>query len=353
MTTKVPGPTDWLRQQRATASTAAAPATPACNNEDAIDSQIERFLQQHNVKYAPKSMIPIGLFDEKASLSNQARDVPIVPESVERFTASLRRGEYLPPVVVFPQGNRVVTVDGNNRYASHKRHGSQFVPGFVIDENTPSETIALLTVAANNGHGVTPDLKWRVRQAALLVSHGFSVEQAATAAGVTKGQLGDYQASQRADARARVLRVANFAELPQTIRRDIGRLQLDSVFLQAARLVMDTGMGTDDVRHLVKEVKALVSESDQIKYVVELAERRKLEERTRRATGGARLSSSKNSLNTSIGKILHVDPAELARTVLTEGDLALLLKRIFECVDHLGALEAALTAGREEARRAG
>src|SRR4051812_32649496 len=179
---KAPSPGDWLRSQKGKASSAATPAPPACNGEDAVDSQVERFLQEHGVKYAPKTQIPIGLIDEKQSLANQARDVPIVPESVERFTASLRKGEYLPPVVVFPNGNRVVIVDGNNRFASHKKAGSQFVPGFVIDENTPSETIALLTVAANNGHGVTPDLKWRKRQAVHLVSVGFNADKACAAA---------------------------------------------------------------------------------------------------------------------------------------------------------------------------
>lgn len=347
--------TDWLRQQRMKAAGAVTPTPPACNNEDAIDSQVERFLQLNGVKYAPKSMIPIAMFDEKASLANQARDVPIVPESVERFTASLRAGEYLPPVIVFPQGNKVVTVDGNNRYASHKRHGSQFVPGFVIDEATPSETIALLTVAANVGHGVTPDLNWRKRQAAHLVSVGFTSDRACSAAGVTKAQLGDFQALTRADARARSLKIqTGWLELPQASRINLGRIALDSVFFQAARCAIDTAMQTEDTRILLKDIKSLGSESEQVAMIAKVSEERKLEAKTKAATGATgRVSSPKQSLFTSLGKIMKIDPAELARQVLTDLDRAELTRRLDKAGEKLIELQIAMNDAKVQARDAG
>lgn len=331
--------------QRGAASSAAAPKSPTCNGEDAADSQVERFLQLHGVKYAPKSQIPIDLVDEKSSLQNQARDVPIVPESVDRFTASLRKGEYLPPIVVFPSGTRVTIVDGNNRFAAHKKAGSRFVPGFVIAEDTPSETIVLLTVAANNGHGVTPDLKWRKRQASHLVSVGFTADKACEAAGITKSQLGDFQSLQRADARAKQMGVTGtgWLNLADATKMALGRMSLDSVFYQAARCAIDTSMDSDTARVMLRDIKATGSENDQIALIGKISDTRKLEAKTKAATGSTnRISSAKQSFITAVGKLMHIDPAELARQTLTDHDRALLIKRADEAGEKLIELQIAL-----------
>lgn len=344
--------TDWLRSQRAKSAGASQPTLPPCNIQDTQDSLVERWLQQHGVKYAPKTMIPLLMIDEKSSLGNQARDVPLVEDSVIRFTVSLRKGEYLPPIVVYPSGNKVVIVDGNNRHAAHKRFGSTAVPGFVIDENTPSETIALLTVAANNGHGVTPSVAWRLRQAAHLVQVGFAVERAVDAAGVTKSQLNDYLAVQRADAKAKQMKIQGFADLANTVRRDLCRLTLDSVFYQAARTTIDTAMTTDEVRTMVRDVKALTSESEQILHITKIADARKLEEKSRKATGrGGRMSSPYNSLLSSIGKIMVVDGAAVARQILTDFDRRELIRRLDGVGLKLIELQTALESRDEEVQR--
>lgn len=345
--------TDWLRSQRAKAAAADRPEPPACHNEEAVDSQVERFLQEHRVRYAPKAQIPIDLVDEKTSQQNQARDVPIVPESVERFTASLRKGEYLPPIIVFPSGNRVVIVDGNNRFVSHRKAGSRFVPGYVIAEDTPSETIALLTVAANNGHGVTPDIAWRKRQAAHLVSVGFTAEQACEAAGVSKTQLSDFQALTRADAKAKSLKLTTgWLDLATTTRIAIGRIPNDPVFYQAARAAIDIGLDSDTAKLMLREVKARGSENEQIAYIASFAEQRKLEAKAKEATGATgRVSSAKQSLITAIGKLMHMDPAELARQTLTDLDRQELIRRIDQAGEKLIELQIALSKARVEAAR--
>lgn len=323
---------------------------PVCNNTEALDSQVERFLQQHGVKYAPKSQIPIGMFDEKASLGNQARDVPLIPESVERFSLSLKKGEYLPPVIVFPSGNKVVTIDGNNRYAGHKRAGSQFVPGFVIAEDTPSETILLLTVAANNGHGVTPDPSWRLKQAAHLVEVGHTADKACEAAGVTKSQLGDYQAQKRADKRAANMKIHGFADLANTSRATLGRIQLDPVFYQAARVAIDTGMTAEDVRFLYRDVKGLGTQDEQIQHIVKVGAERKLEEKARKATGGGgRLASPYQSLLSSLGKIQALDSAAVARQILTDMDRAELNRRLDQAGEKLIEIQIAIQSANAEA----
>lgn len=341
--TKTPSPGEWLRLQRGRAAAADTPTPPTCNGEDALDSQVERFLQLHGVKYAPKSLIPMAMIDEATSRANQARDVPILPESVDRFAQAIKAGEYLPPIVVFPNGNKVTIVDGNNRHAGHKKAGSVTVPGFVIAEDTPSETIALLTVASNNGHGVTPDLKWRKRQAAYLVSVGFSGEKACDAAGVSKSQLADYTALLRADARGKRMHVSSFSSLPESARINLGRIALDNAFFTACRLAIDTSMSSEDTRILLKDIKVLGTEADQLAFLARMSDERKLEAKAKAATGGTgRISSPKQSLITAIGKIMHMDPTDLARQVLTEDDRRLLIRRCDEAGEKLIELQIAL-----------
>lgn len=336
-----------LAQASKQASTAVA-VEPTCDASEAIDSQVERFLQLHGIRYAPKTMFPIGAVNEKASLSNQARDVPLIPENVDRYAQAIKQGDYLPPLIVFKQGDAVVIVDGNNRYAGHKRAGSQFFPAFLIAEDTPSELIALLTVAANNNHGETPSIQWRLKQAAYLVSIGYSTDQAADAAGVTKHRLGDFQATMRADARAKDMKISGFTDLAASSRMSLGRLPLDSVFYQAARTVIDTEMGTEDVRLLIKGIREQSTEAAMIEHIGKVAGDRKLEAKKREAGGKGKVKSPVMSLNAALGMIMNVDGGAIARQVLTDTDRQLIIRRLDAAGEKLIELQLALTESRLE-----
>lgn len=325
-------------------ATNAIPLAPVCSPSEALDSQVERWIQRFEVKYAPKSMIPIGLIDEKGSLGNQARQEPLVPESVERFTMSLKAGEYLPAVVVYPVGNKVRIIDGNNRFAAHKKAGSQFIPGYIVDENIPTETILRMTINANVGHGVTPDQKWRVKQAAMLVANGFTAEVAAADAGVSRNVLQSYQAAVRFDARAKALKIQGCADLANASKVALVAVQNDAVFYQMTRTAIDTGMFSDDVRRMIKETRALPDEATQIQNIATIAADRKLEEQQRKAgvRPGNTLASPRQSLISAIGKILHIDPAELARSVLTDLEAREVINRCYKAADVLMEVATAL-----------
>lgn len=315
--------TDWLRQQRSAADAATSPAEPTCNGIDALDSRVERFLQLHSVKYAKKTMIPIEMIDEKSSLDNQAREVPIVPDAVERYATSLRRGDYLPPLIVRPVGNKVSIVDGNNRHGAHKRVGNRFIPGFVIAADTPSEVIRLLTVAANRENAEAVPVRWRKVQAVDLLGLGYSQEQACEAAGITKSQLGDFLALDRADARAKQFHVAGFQSLSETARIALGRIPGDPVFDQLARAAVEFEIDADTAKRVLRDVKALGSEGEQVTYAVAFVN----EQRAKRVAEGGKggkarpsVSSPKNAFVSAAGKILNVSTLDLVRQTLTEHD---------------------------------
>jgi hypothetical protein len=329
---------------------------------EALDSRVERFLQVHGVKYAPKTMIPIEMIDEKSSLDNQAREVPIVPDAVDRYATSLRRGDYLPPIVVRPVGGKVSIVDGNNRHAAHKRTGSKFVPGFVIAADTSSEVIRLLTVAANRENAESVPIRWRKVQAVDLLGLGYSQEQACEAAGITKNQLSDYLALDRGKARAKQFRVPGFETvLSETAQIAIGRIPGDPIFDKAARAAVEYELDADTAKRVLRDVKALPSEGDQLTYLDAFIAEQKAKREADGGKGAKRpsVSSPKNAFVSSAGKILNVSTLDLVRQTLTEHDRDALVKwaevvgeKMLEVMTALDAIKFVKDDDGGEVRRA-
>lgn len=335
--------TDWLRVQAGIANT-AVPKAPACPPDKAQQSQVETWLQKHKVQYGPMAQIPIDMIDTKLSRANQARKEALVDDSVERFVHSIKKGEILPPIVVYRVGNKLVIVDGNNRHEAHRKAGSKFIPGYILAEDTPSETIMLMTVDANAHHGVTPPLDWRVTQANDLVAAGWNGDVAADAANISLSQLRDYQVRIRAEARAKQLGVKGFLDLPPTSRVTLGRLNLEPVFHHAVRAAVDTSMTHDDVREMMREIKAAHDEAGMIQTVAKIVKRRQLEKQQATALGktGARVSSPKNTLLSALGILRNIDALVLARQVLTDHERDILLNLIDDGVSDLGRMESEL-----------
>lgn len=333
--------TDWLKAQ---AKLITEGSDLEVSEEEAAAIEVEAWLQRHGVEYAPPTQIPMSLIDEKRSRSNQARRDAIVPDSVERYAASLRAGAVFPPVVVFPSGGKLVIIDGNNRQAAHRKVNRGSISGIVIAEDTPSELIQLLTVEANASHGLTPDVSWRLQQAFHLVSIGFTDPQAAEACAITVPQLKTARFAYEADQRARALKVSGFSSLPATSKQAIGTLKDEAVFFQAAKVAVSTAMSGDEVREMIRQVKTQTSEAARIAVIGEIANERGIQAATKKVMGksAARVSSPKHDLVSSIGKLVRVDEAALVRQIVTQKDRDLILVRIKKLGEKLQALQVAV-----------
>lgn len=342
---------EWLRQQSQRAA-ASKPAQPACDPNDAEDIKTEAWLQSYGVKYAPKVQFPLSLIDEKRSRNNQARATAVVPESVERFRLALKDGKYLGAIVVYQDGNRAIIVDGNNREEAHRKEGEQFIWAFVIDPDTPSSTIDRLTVSANLRHGVTPDPKYRVKQAYYLVTaHGLSVDVAARDAGVSPAAVRNHGSTIKADERAKSLKLAGFIDLSTSARQDLGRIANDPVFLAAGRCALETKMTSDDVKLFVRDIKAYRSEGEQLAHIGEIQAKRKLEMDAAKTHGKStgRITSPSHSLATAVGKIMALDVNALARSVLTEEGRQEIIRRTTAAGERIIEIQIALEAASKEA----
>lgn len=326
---------EWLRRQSAHVS---AHSTLQVSEETAATIEVEAWLQRRDVKYAPATGIPMAMIDERRSRSNQARKDALVPESVERFANSFREGRPFPPIVCYALGNRLVIIDGNNRHEAAKRAKREFIAGIIIDETTPSELIQLLTVEANNGHGVTPDKAWRIRQANHLVTLGFSDNKAAEASGVTALQMKNARAAAEASARARKLNVVGFDELSDSNKTVINVVKSDPVFLAAARLAVSQRLANDQLKDLLRAIKTGRSEAEMLAIVAEQAELFNVEVAAKRAEKRG-VSSPKNALVSGVGLITKCDAVALVSQIMTVHDRDTIRRRLDEAVDKILAIQ--------------
>lgn len=330
--------TDWLKKQ---GRKVVEHTTLDVTEEKAATVEVEAWLQRREVKYAPAVAIPMAMIDERRSRQNQARKDPLVAESVERFANSFRQGRPFPPIVVYQLGNKLVIIDGNNRHEAAKRAKLPSILGIIIDDKTPSELIQLLTVEANNGHGVTPDPAWRTRQANHLVTLGFSDSDAAEAAGVSLSSLRSARSAAEADGRARRLGIYGFGDLAQTTKVLIGVLKSDPVFLEVARFVVAQKVSQEQVRDLVREVKKGRSEAEMLATLKDIADQMDVEAATKKALKKG-VSSPKNALVSGVGLITKCDPAQLIRQIVTTHDRDVIKRRLDEAVDKILELQVAM-----------
>lgn len=345
--------TDWLKRQAGRISDGdTLPVTAPV----AAVVEVEAWLQRHGVQYAPPSAIPMNVIDERRSRGNQARRDPIVTDSVDRFAAAMRAGTAFPPIVAYPVVGRLVIIDGNNRQAAARKAGLDTISGIVVAEDTPSELIQLLTVEANAHHGVTPELTWRVQQAFHLCSLGFTDQQAADAASISITQLRAARTVQEADQRASHLKITGFSGLAASSRQALAALKDEAVFYQAAKLAVETAMVTEEIRDLVRTIKSLPSEGARIEHIGATAKARGIERATRKVLGRHinRVSSPKQALVSSIGKLLAVDEAALIRQIVTTHDRDQINDRLRKLKRKLAALDVAMGTlvdlGEDDAR---
>lgn len=332
--------TDWLKKQSRLFS---AGEELTVDPGVAAAMEVERWLQSHQVEYAPPTQVPMHLIDAKRSRSNQARKDPIVGDSVERFMVAFKSGAVFPPIVAFPYVGKVVIIDGNNRHEAARRAGLESILGIVIADSTPSELIQLLTVEANATHGVTPELGWRLQQAFHLIGLGFSDAKAGAAAAVTTQQITTHRKLQEADTRAKQMRIGSFTELPVTSRAALAVLKDDAVFFQAAVAAVKTGMVIEDVRDMIRAVRKETSEAARVQVVGRIAEERGIEAAAKKAAGSpSRLSSPKTALSSGIGLIMSCDEGALVRSILTVKDRDLIVQRLKLLEDKLLALLVAM-----------
>lgn len=314
-------------------------------------SEIEAWLKGHGVNHLRCIEIPVARIDKKKSRHNQARPQPLIQETVDICTLGYKRGDDLPPIVVYRESERSTTfivIDGNNRHEGADKAGLEMIPAYIVASDTPAEKILLLTVEANSGHGVRTPEDWRIKQALQLLAIGGdnTVEEICKAANITEAQLKMARRVAEIDQRVRPLKISGWLDLSITNRHKLGQITSDRVLFNAAHLVISTEMKSkSDVGALVRAVKAMHSEEEQVLFVqAETAKRRKeMAEKKALAKNQRTLKAGvKNSLASGIGLIMNVDEAAFLRIAITDTERQEMKQRMDACVEKLFSLLGAL-----------
>lgn len=312
---------------------------PICSQE------VENWLKARGAHYLRCMLIPVENFDERASRNNQARPAPLEGERVDRYAMAMRRGESFPPLVAYRTSDKSTTfilISGNHRLAGAKKAGVRQMPCYVLASDTAPELILLLTVEANARHGLDVPTEWRVKQAMNLMAAGFKQDDACSAAQISPTALNTYKKGAEADERARRMKITNFGQLGGRQKSSLQGLKLDNTFMHAAIVAINTDMNLADTQELVREVKALLSEAEQVGHIQMVAdERRKVADQQKLLKRNKRgvVNNPKQSLITGIGKIMHTDGPTLVRTLIIDEEKQEIWDRLGKVADKVLELQ--------------
>jgi disulfide oxidoreductase YuzD len=128
-------------------------------------NQTEQWLDSIGVKYQ-KLNLRLASIDVEKSLRNQARvGEPVNKDVVAVYAEAYRKGDVFPPIIVFDDGHKLVTVaDGNHRTQAALSVGLEQHPAYLVEQPTPAQQARML-YEANLRHGLPSSLPDRLHHA--------------------------------------------------------------------------------------------------------------------------------------------------------------------------------------------
>ena len=302
-------------------------------------SQTERWLTDLEVEWTLVDPLDLARVDARASLRNQARDVPIDDETVERYADDMRGGDVFPPIIVREKNAGYVVLSGNHRWKATVA-AKATIAAYVV--RCDDETALRISYEDNRRHGRGLDLTERVRQAQHLVALGYTQAAAARVVGITQSRLS--RATLAAEFETRCIAVgAAPGALAETVKSRLMNVRADPVFAETVRLVADAALPADDVYRIVSAVNAARSEAAALELVA--TERLNAGGRIERRKTGANVARSGETPRTKLLRVLTelqlIQPGPVASTTLPDQRRDL-FGRLRKAAEHLAAIDKAL-----------
>lgn len=153
-------------------------------------NSVETWLDREGVAYGYVASLALTGFDDKSSLTNQARiGVTLMPELVESYAIAMLDGNEFPAVVCYKGSKGYIVIDGNHRIAAAREAGRAAVDAYVVTNSTPLQ-IRTLTKLANYYNGERPKQEHAILQAVEHVMEtGASVMSTPRLFGISKNTL--------------------------------------------------------------------------------------------------------------------------------------------------------------------
>lgn len=319
--------------------------TPPVLTDTGRDAATEAWLDELHVTWTYEPDTPIDRIDIDAGLRNQARSVPLDPDTTERYAQAAADGAVFPPILVRTRKRgRHVPLDGNHRIAAHHTRGS--INAYHLHD-LDDPTALLIAYGANSRNGLPLSKEERVRHAVHLVEAcGVTPAHAARLLGVHATAIGWHRNSTAALDRARDLGIAATVEpLPMMQRARLGSLTSDPVFAAAAKVVAAGRLNQGDTNAFIAKVKQARSEAAALRLCgSELEDHQAAAARRGTSVKARRPDTPHDMARRALSTLAGLRPADVARTVPGPEAGAAMRRQLREAMAVAQDLDAALKA---------
>lgn len=279
------------------------------------DAATEMLLESRGIHFAYDAALPVEAIDQDASLTNQARDIPLVRDVVDRYAAALEVGDQFPAVLARRRGanGRLVLIGGNHRYAAHLAAGRTRIACYVLE--CDERTARRLAFEDNARHGLPPTDDERIAHATLLIDDGMTIAAAAALVGIGRGKLQIARDAARATTRAAKAKIVGFAQLSVSTRAHIGGVADSQVFVELARVATKGLLPAVEITKLVPHLNrvSVTEASKGITIAVDDERARRAEIEAGRKREGQGRRTQRLRLHTAASEILALLPADVTR----------------------------------------
>lgn len=269
--------------------------------------QIEEWIRSHGATFVLKDITLLEVNDRR-SLRNQARFQSLDETLVVTYAEAMQEGAEFPPIVVTkdetPGGYLII--DGNHRYAAAGLAGKTHIWAYVTEDLTAAQ-VSVMTFDANTKHGKPSSAEERKQHAIYLVdTGGINQKEAARMLNVPLKDLQVEMARVRGEKRLVALNVPRWENIARGSRPRLDAIQDDAVFVEAAKLVIDTKIGHNAMSDIVTEINKTHSREDGLAIVAAERERR-LSEIKMTVGGRVKIPTNVNRLLRSLTYAENID----------------------------------------------
>lgn len=234
------------------------------------DLLVEQILNSNDeIAWEYRENVPLSQVDEKRSLTNQARvGLPLNESLVQQYARSRKEGSDFPAIVAYEDGNKLINIDGNHRYASALKAKKMTHDFYIVLTNDPLQR-QVLTFELNTYNGVPQSDADRAAQVVTLQRLGLDIPQIMTRMHLARTQVTDALNEHEGRVRAQSLGVKMAWDKieARTSRVRLQGLKLDKVFTLAVQYCSRFQLSGARVAEFVRNVRDLPSEDSQLSYI--------------------------------------------------------------------------------------
>jgi hypothetical protein len=231
------------------------------------DPRVEQWLNKEGVEWHYEPDIPLNRVDREASLKNQARFKAINQDHVLELAIAAEQYELPALIGYYSRDRRVVVISGNHRLEAYSLVGKTRADFYIVD-TAYDWVIDRLTRVANMLEGEPLSRDERLTHAMYLVrTADMPLDVAAKTMGLSSSTL--REALSGDEVRERLSKLGFTQNLYPSTLSALYRIKQDGALLEAARLVHEAQLTSEETAELARRVDRVASSEKAQMSVIE------------------------------------------------------------------------------------